>query len=130
MPARAVECGPGRLLSAQLALLHGVAAAAVALSALPWPARLALATLIVAALARLLLRPRQWLYRDSAGWWLVDARSPDWQGPWQLGPGGYLGATMAILELRRDRRRQRCIICRDGVGADAWRRLSVHLAHR
>lgn len=130
MPATPFECGPGRLLRLQLGMLYGVAAAAVALSALPWPGRAALMVLILAACARLLLRPRQWLHHDAAGWWLADAGSSDWQGPWQLGPGGYLGGAVAILELRRDRRRQRCIICRDSLGADAWRRLSVQLAHR
>lgn len=130
MPATPIECGPGRLLTLQLGLLHGLVAAAVALSALPWPVRLAVTAVILAAMARLLLRPRQWLYHDAAGWWLADASSPEWQGPWQLGPGGYLGGAVAILELRRDRQRRRCIICRDGLGTDAWRGLRVLLAHR
>jgi len=130
VPAIPFECGPGRLLRLQLGALHGVSAAVVALSALPWPVRLALVALILASMARLLLRRRQWLYHDSCGWWLAEAHCPDWQGPWQLGPGGYLGGAVAIVELRRDTQRRRCIICRDGLGADAWRGLSVLLAHR
>ncbi len=124
-----IECGPDRRLKLQLGLLHGVAISAIAVSALPWPLRLALIAMVLAALARVAVQPRQWLYHDAAGWWLAGTRGADWEGPWQLGPGGYLGGGMAIIELRRDRRSRRCIICRDGLAPGAWRSLRVHLAH-
>jgi hypothetical protein len=124
-----IECGPGRGLLLALGALHLGCAAVVAVSALDWPLTCTLLALICVSLWRLWRVPRCWLWRNGAGWWTADGEPGEWQGPWQIGAGSYLGRHLAILSLRRDRRRKHCIISVEGLGPDAWRRLRRDLGH-
>ena len=120
-----VEVGPGRALVALTLALHGLAGMAVALSQLPGVLRLVLCLLVVASAWRLCRLPRRWLWQDARGWWLGDGAT--WEGPWQLGDGGRLWRQLAILELRRDRRRERCIISGERMRRADWRSLRRRL---
>jgi hypothetical protein len=113
-----IEVGPGRSLLTLVLGLHALAWVAVAWSQLPVAIRLVFCVLVVASAWRLCRAPRRWLWQDAAGWWLGDG--VHWDGPWRLAEGGRLWRQLAILELRRDRRREHCIICREGMRRADW----------
>ncbi len=129
-PAIAFDYRPSRRLAAAAGLLAGLAVVAVAASGLPAGLRIALgvAVLLYAGLAlrRFLAPPWLRIARDASGWRLVDrageAVATTLAGHVQRGP------LLVLAFITPGWPRFHCVLSRDGIDADTWRRLLLVLA--